>query len=163
MARWTKSKTISGFYNDYLYRKNKEHPYYVDSKTYRNIIKDFFTEIQDYLIDGNTYKAPFGMGEFYIKRIKCQGFIRDYNTEKKIFKEENKWKSLYLQNFHTSGYLIRIKWNNFDKHTIPNHKMVNFYPNRRFKNKLSKQLKTTGDISKYLGESIKLTKNKILI
>lgn len=166
MARWRKSKTIDQFYKGYKYRKDKENPSYVDAKKHREIVEDFFTMIQQHLIEGKTYYIPYGMGEFKIHKYKPrQKRPRDYNAEKKFHAETGIWKKIYFQNFHSDGYKVKPTWFYKDYPAVPARRFYRFEFNRRFRKKLVEKMHTSGDTSSYMNstKNTKLSKTKTLI
>jgi len=148
MPKWTKSATIKDFYKSYLYRKSPDHPNYVSKKQHKEILKDIFEEIQKYIIEGNVYDIPWGLGEIRVNKIKIKQKPRNYNQEKLNYAKTGEWKEIYHQNFHTDGYKLKLGWYRRGD-AFRNRNYYRFLANRKFQKKLVNHLKTTGDVSRY--------------
>lgn len=155
MARWTKSKTLKNFYKNYKYRKNKDHKFYIDKDTYVEILKDYFSILSDYLIEGNTYKVPYGFGEFSIRKYKPKSKPRNYNAEKKHFEKTGEWKKIVYNNLHTDGFRATITWSSKSYKSVPNRRVVRFISSRKIRKKLGDMLSTQGNIDLYKGDTRK--------
>jgi nucleoid DNA-binding protein len=155
MPRWTKSKTLKNFYKNYKYRKNKEHKFYIDKDTYIDILNDYFSILTDHLINGNTYKVPYGFGEFSIRKYKPTKKPRNYNAEKKYFEKTGEWKKIVYNNLHTDGYRAIISWSSISHKSIPNRRIIRFISSRKIRKKLATVLSKSGNIDLYKGNTRK--------
>lgn len=159
----TTSHKILDFYK--YYKENAKNP--VDLKTYRKVIKNFFTEIRNRMIwDNYEFIVPFRLGIISIKRKKAKLKVKDgrivglpidwdktikyymkqfpdksYTEVKHSLKDIKNLKFFYHENKNTDGYVCKAV---YDK-TIANYKGKNhriFVPSRTFNAELNKALKS---------------------
>lgn len=167
MPKWTKSKTARYLYKFSSYRKRKEDVCYIDKKTYRKILVDFFEMVQLHLLNGATYYPPYGMGEFRIHKYKQKPGhrSRNYNLEKKYYAEHGEWKKFYHQNFHSDGERAKTTWFTKGYSRIPSRRLYRFYPPGALNDKLAKKLLNEGGIDDFykVGRKTRLKDIKTLI
>lgn len=165
MALWTKSKTVTTLVKKYRYKNKKDHADYIDVKTRKAILRDFFKLAQQHIIDGKNYNAPEGMGSFRVVKFKEKVKRRNFAEEKKFFKENGYWKVLKYQNFHTGGYKVEIKWFTHGYKKLPLRKIFEFQANKPFRKALAYTILKDGNIDKYYqtGRKTRLETIKTLI
>lgn len=165
MPKWTKSKTIKNFYKHFRYKKSPEHPNFLTKKEHTAIIEDYFLSLIEFLIDGNIYKVPYGMGEFRVTKFKPKTKPRNFQAEIKHHKETGIWKKIPYHNFHSDGEKITIGWFTRDYPQIPNKRICRFEANQRFRKKLAASMLKQGNIQDYykVQRNTRLHKTKVLI
>lgn len=169
--------TITDFFKNYPY-KNKDtegtggifyipkyeiisnHKFSITRRQYLEITKQFFNVLLfEYLIWGNTYKAPHNFGNFTFKKCKNNKSKKkniDFNETRKLYGEYNKLnpdnkKVIYHKNYHTQGYGVYIKWDKKESYFSNKYSMF-FSLAKRQEWILAKALKTNPQIINYLNE-----------
>lgn len=146
--------TLDDSYNFYKDKK-KEEPEF-DKKTYKNICYTFLKEAVIYVIQGNTFKIPFGLGTFFIEKRKNKLNDLKVNWEATVDLWDQKWgrgkdKKAYKDiknkplvkflNNHTRGHYYRWHWS---RGRISNIKLYSFIPVRSVTRSLAKAIKKEG-------------------
>lgn len=107
----TKSYTGKDFYKSYLNYIGDNELYYIDYKTFRAIINDYFKYLRDELLEnGRELKLPCRMGTLQVVKHKPKEYTGkslriDYAESKKYD------KVIYHLNEHSNGFKYRVHWN----------------------------------------------------
>lgn len=107
----TKSYTGKDFYKSYLNYIGDNELYYIDYKTFRAIINDYFKYLRDELLEnGKELKLPCRMGTLQVVKHKPKEYTGkslriDYAESKKYD------KVIYHLNEHSNGFKYRVHWN----------------------------------------------------
>jgi hypothetical protein len=104
-------------YKDFPYKFEPKHSKYVNEKTYKKILKSFYTKLAYYLItSGQEIVLPSRLGSLQAMKYKPKSKKVDFKNTEKYYGEYNKDKSnkdkkiIYHNNRITNGYLPRIHW-----------------------------------------------------
>lgn len=129
---------LSDIYPKYIEEKGEQKAYNVAQKDFVTICDKFYEEIRDGILDGKTFKMPFGLGEILITKRKITHYKTndksvDWATTLKI------GKKVYHLNEHSNGYNYGIDWDNYTG--LRNFKSYRFYPTRTFKRTLAQLIK----------------------
>lgn len=135
--------------------KRKGNPEF-DKKQFKEICYTFLKEAVKYVIEGNHFKIPFGLGTFFIekRKNKLDKLKVDWESTVKLWDE--KWgrgldKTAYTDikdkplvkflNNHTKGHYYRWHWT---RGRINNITMYSFIPVRSVTRGLAKAIKDGG-------------------
>lgn len=101
-----KSYTITDFYDSYI----TEHPNGVDYKTFRAILVDYYTIINQKLLDASDeLKMPYRLGTVRIVKYKPKTYTsKSLSVDYKLSKEVG--HTVYHLNDHSNGYKYRLFW-----------------------------------------------------
>lgn len=107
----TKSYTGASFYKSYLEYTENNPMYFVEYRTFRDIINDYFKYLRDELIEeGREIKLPCRMGTLCVVKHKPKTFTSkslrvDYAESKK------QGKIMFHLNEHSNYFKYRYYWN----------------------------------------------------
>jgi hypothetical protein len=127
----TKTHTIRDFYLAYLDKIYSEDLAFVDFKTFKNILSDYFQYIENELLDeGREYVIPYRLGKLMVAKSKTK---QPYIHFKVLDESGRVTKSL---NEHSGGWRYRFKWFKSESklENLPKYRLVMV---RRVKRKLA--------------------------
>lgn len=87
---------------------NPNHPYSVTYEEFLKICKTYFKYVRQYLLQGDTYKFPHGIGVLTIRKFRNKSsnywwkFVYNY--------EEKKRERIRMKNTHTREFTLRLNW-----------------------------------------------------
>lgn len=141
----------TSFYTYYSFFYGKKN---LTRGEYGRIIEKLNLKIIDFILKGNSFRLPYGLGSIRIVRNKPvlifneDGTIDNIKSKISInWKETNElWRKypklrrkqyIYYENEETDGYIFKIVWSVFNMHK--NHRNIRYYkfkPVRSFQRKL---------------------------
>lgn len=110
------------------------HKYSIDLQTYKNIIEEGYKMmIEDYLLQGNKFRLPHGLGYFEIVKYKPSNWRKtgiDWKTSNEV------GQRVYYNLSHSEGYRWCLKWVK-DIKSFSGQSYWRFVPSRSVKLKIS--------------------------
>lgn len=103
-------------YKEYPHKFDPKHKSYVSQKTFKKILKSFYTKLAYELItSGQEITLPSRLGSLQAMKYKPKRKKVDFKNTEKYYGEHNKKhkdnkKVIYHNNVITKGYLPRIHW-----------------------------------------------------
>lgn len=105
------TKTIKDFYSEFKKKEKKVKPVseIIEYHDYKNLIRDFFAEVQRRMIrDRLIFIMPHSLGIIYIKAYKRKENMKDWPIDFNLTKKYNKY--VRHLNTHTNHYAFGVKW-----------------------------------------------------
>lgn len=157
-SRYSNLKNIDDAYSFYV-ENYKSSRGAANGKEYRRICVAFLKEVVQYVLEGNHFKIPFGLGKFFIEKRKNKKKLDELKVDWQSTVElwDKKWrrglnKTAYKDidnkplvrhlNVHTRGYYYRWHWTRGRANNI---KLYSFLPVRGVTRGIAKAVKGDKD------------------
>lgn len=148
MENESNSFGMNDFY--YYYRTNRKG--IISKDMFRTILREFFSELVEYLYEGFLIKLPFGLGGYHIGKYKPaigkdkngNYYMKgrkavDYKATKEMWLKHPELRSkiyIYYENLHTDGYKVKLYKGIMNKKIL--NALYNFKPANTFSRGLAK-------------------------
>lgn len=103
------SYTVADFYISYINYINDNDLYFVDYKTFKDIVTTYFKYQSDQVLNSKCFKLPARLGDIQIVKNKPKTFTKqhlsiDFDETRKL------GKTVYHLNEHSNYYKFRVYW-----------------------------------------------------